>query len=686
MVTNDDIIPTTINQLMNLFILTTSQLTIKSLKEVSLSISISDRHKDNCYLIDNSDHILSSYICWNNVNLVDDIIDLFADSNTAHKLWTDYYKKFKSTHTPYFTFIAAYFPNSLLIRKIILSETGVQMHESQDNVNVTENSFKIILPQFITNPSSQEKENILKSLRNILQFHAIINPKIPTKIEVTHQGQLKEYWRHERVLCPFSYYQLGKYFTNDVNTFLNKHIPNINSHILPPNYRRLAKPHSICVNTCTKCRWRTFYLGCVYPPLKSGSKLFGSDLLDVNILVVGPSNTLLYTPRGAPVLLPSSWAKWGKFDVKLSNSSKESRILNSLYYVNESGAENADNSLIIIVGFELESTEKHFIDSVNSLKFLSNNLTEIFEQNANFIQTSCESLISKLIRNQSIIKSKQDESFLLRELSNAINSIIVRSTNPEVKADYLNILKCDSLKSSQDVLHTSIVDLFENHIDKLGNKSQSKDKRTNLFTPTQPKRQITDQAFDDLENFEEIDKLEESDYISLQEINTTEEPLDNFQTTEFPISPLICLRNNNFSPKEIPLNCSQNSNSLLKSPLINISCLPDFGKCSQSSGNSGFNALAELSSPNYLQNTPTQSSDPFTQEQTNEYRTISNDEIPISPFVNNVNSQSYRTDSSQDYKQLCDEDFPFSSQEKGLQKSFISNSSQIDYDELKHEL
>ena len=212
MVTNDDIIPTTINQLINLFILTTSQLTIKSLKEVSLSINISDHHEDNCYSIDSSDHILSSYVCWNNVNLVDEIIDIFADSNTTHKLWIDYYKKFKSTHTPCFTFIAAYSPNSLLIRKITLSETGVQMHESQDNVSVTENSFKIILPQFMSDPSSQEIENILKSLRDILRFHAIINPKIPTKIEVIHEGNFKEYWRHERVLCPFNYYQLGKYF------------------------------------------------------------------------------------------------------------------------------------------------------------------------------------------------------------------------------------------------------------------------------------------------------------------------------------------------------------------------------------------------------------------------------------------------------------------------------------------
>ena len=682
MLTNDDIIPTTINQFINLFILTTSQLTIKSLKEVSLSINISDHHKDNCNLIDNSDNTLSSYLRWNNVNLVDEIIDLFADSNTTHKLWIDSYKKSKSTHTPYFTFIAAYSPNSLLVRKIILSETGVQMHESQDNVSVTENSFKIILPQFKLNPSSQERENILDSLRDILRFHAIINPNIPTKIEVTHQGHIEEYWRHERVLCPFSYYQLGKNFTNDVNTFLNKHIPNTSTHILPPNYRRLAKPHSICVNTCTKCRWRMFYLGCVYPPLKSGSKLFGSDLLDVNILIVGPNNTLPYTP----VLSSSSWARWCKFDVKLSNSNKLSRILNSLYYVNESGAENADNSLILVVGFELESGDKSLTESVNSLKFLSNNLTEIFEQNSNFIQTSCESLVSKLIRNQSVVKCKQNDNFLLRELSNAINSIVVRSSNPEVKADYLNILKCDNLTSSQDVLHTSIVDLFENHIDKLGNKSQSKDKRTNLFTPTQPKRQITDQAFDDLENFEEIDKLEESDYISLQEINTTEEPLDNFQTPKFPISPFTCLGNNNFSPKELSLNCSQNSNSLLKSPLINIAYLPDVGKCSQSSGNSGFNALAELSSPSYLQNTPTQSSNQFTQEQTNDSNAITNNEIPISPFVTNVNSQNYRTDSSQDYKQLCEEDFPFSSQEKGLQKSFISNSSQIDFDELKHEL
>ena len=670
MVTNDDIIPTTINQLINLFILTTSQLTIKSLKEVSLSINVSDQHKDSCYLIDSSDSILSSYLCWNNVNVVDEIIDLFADSNATHKLWTDYYKELKSTHTPYFTFIAAYLPNSLLIRKIILSETGVQMHESQENVSVTENSFKIILPQFMSNPSSQERENILKSLRDILRFHAIINPKIPTRIEVTHQGHLNEYWRHERVLCPFSYYQLGKCFTNDVNTFLNKHTPNMNTHILPPNYKRLAKPQSICVNTCTKCRWRIFYLGCVYPPLRSGSKLFGSDVFDVNILVVGPNNTLPYAPGATPVLLPNSWAKWSKFDVKLSNSNRGSRVLNSLYYANESSAEDADNSLILVVGFELESIKNSLTDSVNSLKFLSNNLTEIFEQNASFIQTSCESLVSKLIRNESVVKSKQDENFLLRELSNAINSIIVRSSNPEVKADYLNSLKCDSLTSSQNVLHTSIVDLFENHIDKLGNKSQSKDKRTNLFTPTQPKKQITDQAFDDLENFEEIDKLEESDYLSLQEINTTEEPLDEFPT-----------------PKELSLNCSQNSNSLLKSPLMNISYLPDVGKCSQSSGNSGFNALAELSSPNYLQNTPTQSSNPFfTQEQTNDYQAISKNEIPISHFVTNTNSQNYSTDSSQDYKQLCDEDFPFSSQEKGLQKSFISNSSQIDFDELKHEL
>ena len=87
MLTNDDIIPTTINQFINLFILTTSQLTIKSLKDVSLSINISDHHKDNCNLIDNSDNILSSYLRWNNVNLVDEIIDLFADSNTTHKLW-----------------------------------------------------------------------------------------------------------------------------------------------------------------------------------------------------------------------------------------------------------------------------------------------------------------------------------------------------------------------------------------------------------------------------------------------------------------------------------------------------------------------------------------------------------------------------------------------------------------------
>ena len=203
--------------------------------------------------------------------------------------------------------------------------------------------------------------------------------------------------------------------------------------------------------------------------------------------------------------------------------------------------------------------------------------------------------------------------------------------------------------------------------------------------PLSQKRQITDQAFDDLENFEEIDKLEESDYISLQEINTTEDPLSNFHAPKSPISPFTCLGNNTFSPREISLNSSQNSNSLLKSPLINIANLPDVGKCSQSSGNSGFNALAELSSPNYLQNTPTQSSNPFTQEQTN-YQAITNNEIPISPFVTNISSQNYHTDSSQDYKQLCDEDFPFSSQEKGLQKSFISNSSQIDFDELKHEL
>ncbi|KAI6657909.1 hypothetical protein LOD99_15627 [Oopsacas minuta] len=689
MSTKDNIISTTISEFINFFILSSAHLTTQSLKDANITVEISDKNLD-CFSTCNK---LYSQVCWNKAYCVDDIVDIFADSKTLHNIWIDYYKEVKSRQHPCFIFIASYLPNSILIRRIALYEDGVQMHESQEMANVTENSFRIILPHFTATLS--EKEQVLKSLKNILQFHTIVNPKLSTKIEFTHQGNLREYWNHARVLCPFNYFQLGKYFANDVNEFLNEHIPNMNTHIIPPNYRRLAKPQAICVENCKKCFWKMYFLGCIYPPLKSGSKLNGSDLMDVNILFVGPNNTLPYVPGCAPIILPNTWAKWNKFDVKLSHSNKTSRMINSQYYTTSFEGQHAQNSLILIIGFELDSIGETFTNTVNSLRFLSNNLTYIVEDNGSFIQSSCESLISKLFRNQSNIKSKQDDSFLLRELSNAINSIIVRSKNPEVKADYLNILTCDNLELSQDVLHESIVNLFEIHIDKLESTSQSKDKRTNKFTPTQPKRQITDQAFDDLEKFEEIDKLEESDYISLQEISTTEEPLINCQNSQSlnhissQQSPFTCLGNNCL----LSLTSSQKSNSLLKSPLLNISSLPSTQpnneKCSQSSGNSGFDALADISSPISLHCIPEQISHDITQDRALDTPQVCSNinmvhGIPNSPFVTRINSQISQTDDSQDYKLLCNESILFSSPLKELQNSFISNSPQID--ELKREI
>ena len=692
MTSNNSIIGTTMNELVNLLILSSAQLTTQSLKEANLSIRISDSYP----IINDGQNNLYSQVSWNTVNLVDDIIDLFANAKEIHTAWIECYKAFKCSLAPQFKFVASYKTNSILERNLTLSESGLQMHESWEYANVTENSLKITLPSFVLE-SQTETEQIIKSLKNILQIHSIINPKLSTRIELSHQGCLKEEWRHERVLCPFSYHQLGKYFTNDINCFFNNKVPNANNNIIPPNYRRLAKPQSFCIKKCSKCRWKIFFLGCVYPPLKSTNKLIGRELLDVNILLIGPNNTMPFTPGRVPILAPNTWAKWNKFNVKLTLSNNKSRIINSQYYSNSLEDNSPENSLILVIGFELESSDKVFTNSVESLRFLSNNFTDILEENATFIQSSCENLVSKLLLNQSITKSKQDDSFLLRELGNAINSIIVRSKNPEVKADYMNMLECDNMDPTQDILGQCIVSLFEKHLESFENTSQTKDKRTNAFTPSQSKRQITDQAFDELENFDGIDKLEETHFNYLHGLNTVEDPIPiskiQLPSAADQLSPFSFLGNNNLTSRSFTLKGSQDSNSLLKSPLFDTTSLPytppiTHKAYSQNSSNSEFNALAEhIEFSSQLSNTEgKQDSDrliPKTQETLNP-----NSQTPTGETY----SQNSRTDNSQDYKLLCDEDILFLSQSPFKefplceQKSFISNSSQGDYDQLKNEL
>ena len=689
MTTNNSIIGTTINELVNLLILSSAQVTTQSLKEAHLSIRISDQALDSSTFSSVGHNCLHSQLSWNSVNLVDNIIDVFANAKEIHTVWIECYKAYKCSQAPQFKFVVSYKTNSILMRNLTLLESGVQMHESWQYANITDNSLRIILPSFLLESSLSETEQILTSLKSILQVHRIVNPKLSTRIEFMHQGCLKEEWKHERVLCPFNYRQLGKYFTNDTNCFFNNQDPNSNNYIIPPNYRRLAKPQSFCIKECNKCHWKIFYLGCVYPPLKNRNKLNGCDVMDVNILLIGPNNTIPFTPGCAPILSPNTWAKWSKFNVKLTLSNSKSRIINSQYFVNSLEDKSVENSLILVIGLELDSSDKLFLNSVESLRFLSNNLTDILEENATFIQSSCESLISKLLLNQTIITSKQDDSFLLREFGNAVNSIIVRSKYPEVKADYMNMLKCDNMETTQDILDQCIVSLFETHLESLENKSQTKDKRTNAFTPSQSKRQITEQAFDDLENFDLIDKLEETHQSQMSDFSF------QLPSAAAQLSPFSFLGNNNLTSKSFTHKGSQDSNSLLKSPLLDTTSLsysppkPDKGY-SQNSSNSGFNALAEhieFSSPVNMSNT-----------KNNEDSTIFTPKIHqtfdanIETPTGKLYSQNSRTDNSQDYKLLCNEDILFlsSSPYKEFpmceQKSFISNSSQGDYEQLKNEL
>ena len=692
MTTNNSIIETTINDLVNLLVLSSAQLTTQSLKEAHLTIRISDQTLDGSPVTNVGQNILYSQLCWNSVNLVDDITDVFADAKEIHTGWIESYKASNYTQTPQFKFVVSYKMDSILVRSLTLLQSGVQMHESWEYAKVTDNSMRIILPQFPFEFSPRGTKEIFESLKSILQIHSIINPKLSTKLEFMHQGCLKIEWEHERVLCPFSYHHLGKYFTNDINCFFNNQDSNSNNYITPPSYRRLAKPQSFCIKQCSRCRWKIFYLGCVYPPLKSKTKLIGSELQDVNILLIGPSNTVPFARDCGPILTPNTWAKWDKFNVKLTLSNHSSRIINSQYYLNRSEDTAIGNSLILVIGFEIDSSDKIFTNTVESLRFLSNNLSHILEENATFIQSSCESLISKLLINQTIMKSKQNDSFLLRELGNAINSIIVRSKNPEVKADYMNMLKCESMEKTQNVLSECIVSLFEEHLGSFENKTQTKDKRSNAFVTSQSKRRITGQAFDDLENFDLVDKFEEVSHSRI--------PESTFQSHSAPneLSPFSLLANNNLTPKGFTHKDSEYSNSLLKSPLFDTASLPytpsKHGKdYSQNSSNLEFNALAEhiefsspVNMPDASQLSNLQHTTLCTPKSSN--RLITNIDTPTGKLC----SQNSRTDNSQDYRLLCDEDIlclsspPYKELHLCEQRSFISNSSQGDYEQLKNEL
>ena len=677
------VITSTINELINLIILTSAQLTTQSLKNAKLAIHISDQNLNTHTTPELSGEALHCKLSWNKMALVDDVMDVFGGTVAIQKQWVELYKRCEISHDPCFVFISSYAPNSQSVRKLIVSDKGVKMIESHESTDIKENLFQIFTPHFILNSIDSNSSKIFDSIKEILHFHSIISPKLNTSLELTHEGSLVLNWTHERIICPFNYYQLGKYFTNDVDSFRKCHTPNVNSYITPPNYRRLAKPQTICVENCKKCRWKIFFLACLLPPLKTRSKILGDDLLDVNVILIGPNNTLLFTPETAPVLPPKTWVKWGKFSVKLVNkSNSNSPIISSLYYVNNLEGITADNTLVLLVGLDLDPSEQDFSKKADSLHFLTSNFTEIVEANENFIQSSCENLLSKLIQNQSIVKTKQDDSFLLGELCNAINSIVHRSTNPEVKADYLNTLQTNSLEQTHDILHQKLISNFEDHLQQFEPNSESNDKRGNQFTPTQPKRQVTDQAFEALEHYNE-----EEDYTYLQEIPLTHEKCQ--------FSPFTSLTSRN-SISQIK---SPDSNSLLKSPLFDASSLPPTPqkpeKHSQSSGNTEFNALAE------------EFSSPLVSAYTPNIDILSPKNIEISPpnitntslpnyFENKPNSQnSACMDSSQDFRILCNEELLFSPSATHTLPLFQLNdsprprvclSSQADYEELAREM